>query len=261
MSAVELHHVVDGPVDAPPLLLLNSLGSDLSMWEPQMPALSRRFRVIRCDTRGNGRSPVPPGDFDCEDLGRDALALLDRLGVRQAHVVGLSLGGMTAMWLAAHAPERVGRMVLCCTSAQLGPPEGWAERARLVRAGGLAAIADGLVGRWLTPGFAASHTALTAGLKDMILRTPAEGYASCCAVIAQLDLRPDLPRITAPTLVIAGRDDPATPPSHGRVIVDGIPARAWRCCPRPRTWPTWNARTPSPRCCWSTWRAGRTTTA
>ncbi|MFI5839321.1 3-oxoadipate enol-lactonase [Catenuloplanes sp. NPDC051500] len=223
MSAVELHHVVDGPVDAPPLLLLNSLGSDLGMWDPQMPALSRRFRVIRCDTRGNGRSPVPPGDFDLEDLGRDALALLDRLGVARAHVVGLSLGGMTAMWLAAHAPERVGRMVLCCTSAQLGPPEGWAERARLVRAGGIAAIADGLVGRWLTPGFAAGHAELTGRLKDMILRTPPEGYASCCAVIAHMDLRPDLPRITAPTLVIAGRDDPATPPPHGQVIVDGIP--------------------------------------
>ncbi|GAB7042845.1 MULTISPECIES: bifunctional 3-oxoadipate enol-lactonase/4-carboxymuconolactone decarboxylase PcaDC [Catenuloplanes] len=223
MSVVELHHVVDGPVDAPPLLLLNSLGSDLSMWDPQLPALSRRFRVIRCDTRGHGRSPVPPGDYALADLGRDALALLDRLGVASAHVVGLSLGGMTAMWLAAHAPERVGRLVLCCTSARLGPPEGWAERARTVRAHGTRAVADAVAGRWLTTGFAERHPELVDTLKTMIIKTPPEGYAGACAVVQHMDQRADLATITAPTLVIAGRDDPATPPPHGQLIADGIP--------------------------------------
>ncbi|MDR7273718.1 bifunctional 3-oxoadipate enol-lactonase/4-carboxymuconolactone decarboxylase PcaDC [Catenuloplanes atrovinosus] len=223
MSAVALHHVVDGPVDAPPLLLLNSLGSDLSMWEPQLPALSRRFRVIRCDTRGHGLSPVPPGDYALDDLGRDALALLDRLGVASAHLVGLSLGGMVGMWLAAHAPERVRRLVLCCTSARLGPPQGWAERARTVRAHGTGAVADAVTGRWLTPAFAETHPDLVRRLKDMIIKTPAEGYAGACAAIEHMDQRADLARIAAPTLVIAGRDDPATPPAHARLIADGIP--------------------------------------
>ncbi|GAB7052930.1 3-oxoadipate enol-lactonase [Catenuloplanes indicus JCM 9534] len=220
---MELHHVLDGPVDAPPLLLLNSLGTDLSMWDPQMPALSRRFRVIRCDTRGHGRSPVPPGDYALDDLGRDALALLDRLGIASAHVVGLSLGGMTAMWLAAHAPERVGRLVLCCTSARLGPPEAWADRARTVRAHGTRAVADAVAGRWLTAGFAERHPQLVDRLKNMISKTPPDGYAGACAVVQHMDQRADLASITARTLVIAGQDDPATPPAHGRLIADGIP--------------------------------------
>ena len=224
MSApVAVHYRQDGPLDGPPLLMINSLGADLSMWEPQVPALAERFRMIRYDARGHGRSPVPPGRYALADLGRDALELLDRLGLARVHVCGLSLGGMTAMWLAAHAPERVDRLVLCCTSALLGPPEGWAERARLVRAEGTAAVANAVVARWVTPGFAAAHPGTLGRLRDMVAATPAIGYAGSCAAIEEMDLRGDLPGITAPTLVIAGADDPATPPPHGAAIAAAIP--------------------------------------
>jgi 3-oxoadipate enol-lactonase len=219
---------VDGPPAAPTLLLINSLGSSLEMWDPLVPALAGRFRVIRYDLRGHGRSPVPPGPYDLADLGADAVRLLDRLGVDRAHVCGLSLGGMVAMWMAAHEPSRVDRLVLCCTSARLGPPEVWAERARTVRAGGTAAVADAVLDRWLTPGYAAGHPGRVRSLRAMLVATPAQGYADCCGVIERMDLRADLPGITAPTLVIAGAADPATPPSHAEEIVAGIrDARLW----------------------------------
>lgn len=223
MSPVEVHHRVDGPAGAPPVLLINSLGADLTMWEPQVAPLAERYRVIRYDARGHGRSPVPPGPYRIEDLGRDALALLDRLGIERASVCGLSLGGMTGMWLGAHAPSRVDRLVLCCTSAQLGPAQQWAERAAAVRAGGTAAVADAVVARWLTPAYAAAHPSVVASLREMIASTPAEGYAAACAAIETMDQRADLPRITAPTLVLAGADDPATPPPHAELIAAAVP--------------------------------------
>jgi 3-oxoadipate enol-lactonase len=219
VSAVEVHHRVDG--DGPPVLLLNSLGSDLSMWDPQLPTLGHR-RVIRYDTRGHGRSPAPDGRYSMDDLGADALALLDRLDVERADLVGLSLGGMTAMWLAAHAPARVGRMVLFCTTAYFPPKSMWADRAALVRAEGTEVVAAAAVGRWVTPGWAAAHPAIVAALEAMVAATPAAGYAGACAAIEDMDLRPDLSRITAPTLVISGAEDPATPPARGREIAAGI---------------------------------------
>ncbi|MEV1287354.1 3-oxoadipate enol-lactonase [Micromonospora sp. NPDC049679] len=217
-TPVALHHVIDGPADAPVLLLANSLGSTIAMWEPQLPRLTAGFRVVRFDTRGHGRSPVPAGPYALADLGADVLALLDRLDVERAHFAGLSLGGMVGMWLAAHAPQRVDRLVLCCTSARLGPPEAWAERARTVRAQGTAAVADAVVQRWFTPAYAARHSPRIAAMRAMVAATPAEGYASCCTAIQEMDLVPALPRITAPTLVIAGADDPATPPVHASTI-------------------------------------------
>jgi 3-oxoadipate enol-lactonase len=218
-----VHFRVDGADGAPPLLMINSLGADLTMWEPQVPILAGRHRVIRYDARGHGLSPVPEGRYALADLGRDALALLDRLGIASADVCGLSLGGMTAMWLAAHAPSRVNRLVLCCTSALLGPASQWAERAATVRAHGTAAVADAVVARWVTPGFAAAHPETTARLRAMIAATPAAGYAGACAAVEDMDLRADLGRIVAPTMVIAGADDVATPPSHGAAIADAIP--------------------------------------
>jgi 3-oxoadipate enol-lactonase len=201
--------------------MINSLGADLRMWEPQLPALGDR-RVIRYDARGHGRSPVPEGRYALADLGGDALALLDRLGIASADICGLSLGGMTAMWLAAHAPERVGRLVLCCTSALFGPPEMWADRAALVLAEGTGVVAGAGVARWVTPAFMTSQPAATMMLRDMIAATPAVGYAGSCAAIEDMDLRSDLARIDTPTLVIAGADDPATPPAHAEVIAAGI---------------------------------------
>jgi len=223
MTPVDVHVEVDGPADAPALLFSSSLGSTLAPWEPQVAALRDRFRVIRYDHRGHGRSPVPPGPYRIEDIAADALALLDRLGVARTHFCGLSLGGMVGLQLAATAPDRIDRLVLCCTSAQLGPPEQWAQRAAAVRAGGTASIAATLVGRWLTPPFAAANPDLVDGLRAMIAGIPDDGYAACCSAIEHMDLRPLLGQVRAPTLVIAGSADPATPPEHAARIVAGVP--------------------------------------
>ena len=223
MSAVAVHHLVEGPQSAPALVMINSLGSTLAIWEAQVEELAGPFRVVRFDLRGHGASPVPPGPYALSDLGADVVALLDRLEIERAHVVGVSLGGMIAMWLGINAPRRVERLVLCCTSARLGPPESWADRARLVREQGTQAVADAVVSRWLTPAYAARHPELRARLRATIVATPAEGYAGCCAAIEHMDLEPDLARITAPTLVIAGADDPSTPPDHGARIAARVP--------------------------------------
>lgn len=217
------YSIVDGPAGAPLLVLANSLGTTVDMWEPQLPALTERYRVLRFDTRGHGRSAVPPGPYTIGDLGSDVLALLDGLGVTRAHFCGLSLGGMVGMWLAAHAPERIDRLVLCCTSARPGAPESWAHRASTVRAEGTVAIADLVVSRWLTPEYAHRRPDVVARLRAMLTATPAEGYASCCGAIERLDLTAALPRIAAPTLVLHGVDDPAFTPSHGADIAAAVP--------------------------------------
>jgi 3-oxoadipate enol-lactonase len=218
-----LHHTVDGPDGAPLLVLGSSLGTSGAMWQPQLAGLVSRFRVVRYDHRGHGSSPVPPGPYRIEDLGMDLLALLDHLGLDRVHLGGLSLGGMVAMWLAAHAPERVDRLVLLCTSARLGPPETWVRRAASVRAGGMETIAEAVLARWFTPGFVERHPGVVGWARRLLFTTPPEGYAGCCAAIGKMDLIPVLGRITAPTLVIAGAEDPATPPDHGALIAAGIP--------------------------------------
>jgi 3-oxoadipate enol-lactonase len=223
MSAVDVHYEIGGPDDAPLLVLSNSLGSTPAMWDAQLPALAERRRVVRYDHRGHGGSPVPPGPYSLADLGADALALLDRLGAERVHWCGLSLGGMVGMWMAINAPERIDRLVLCCTSAKLGPPSMWVERAAIVRAEGVEAIADAGIGRWLTLGFIAREPEAAAAVRAMLAATPAEGYAGCCAAIEHMDLMDQLGAIRAPTLVIAAAQDPATPPEHGERIAAGIP--------------------------------------
>lgn len=224
MSTVAVRARVDGPQDGAAVLLSGSLGSDLRMWEPQAAALSAAgYRVVRYDVRGHGDSPVPAGPYSLAELGADALALLDRLGLRRVHFVGLSLGGMVGMWLGAHARHRLRTLTLCCTSAELGPPTGWAERAAVVRAEGTGAVASAAVQRWFTPGWRAAHPERTRYYESMIAATPAEGYAACCAAIETMDIATGLTTISAPTLVVAGRDDPATPPEHGRRIAAAIP--------------------------------------
>jgi 3-oxoadipate enol-lactonase len=220
---VRLHHEVAGRPDAPPLLLLNSLGSDLSMWDGQVGALSQRFRVIRCDTRGHGRSPVPRGPYTVDDLGADVLALLDALGIQRADVAGVSLGGLIGMWLASHAATRVGRLVLACTSAVFAPPQTWAERAALVRAEGTGAVADAVVARWFTAEFAAREPQRVAAARRMIAATPAEGYAGCCGALERADMRPFLGAIRAGTLVLSGAHDPVSTPERGAELAAGIP--------------------------------------
>jgi len=219
-----MHFEVTGPPDAPALVLSNSLGTSLAMWDRQVAPLSEHFCVVRYDHRGHGRSPVPPGPYELDELGRDVLELLDHLGIARASLCGVSLGGMVGMWLGANAPDRIDRLVLCCTSAYLPPAEAWAQRAATVRqARTTEVVADAVLGRWLTPA-GLEHDAGTASwLRAMLRATPAEGYANCCGVIERLDLRSALAAITAPTLAIAGAQDPATPPSHLEAIAAAIP--------------------------------------
>lgn len=222
---MRVNNVIDGPEDGDVVVLSGSIGSNLSMWTPQVPALTEAgYRVVRYDQRGHGRTPVPDEPCSLADLGGDVVELLDELGVERARFVGLSLGGMTGMWLAVNHPDRIDRLVLCCTSAQLGTPEMWAERARQARTQGMTAIADGSIQRWFTADWRARNPQLAREYHHMTAATPARGYAACCEAIGSMDLVDDLPKITAPTLVIAGADDPATPPQeHGKPIADAIP--------------------------------------
>jgi len=220
---VELRHQFRGKRGSPAVVFTGSLGTDLTMWQPQADRLRPHFCTLRYDIRGHGASEVPPGPYAMDDLGSDLVALLDRLGIERASLCGLSIGGMISMWVAAHAPERVKRLVLCCTAAQLGPPEGWHERAATVRAGGVEAVADAVLERWFTPRFASEHPEVIGRFRAQLVATPREGYAGCCEAIAAMDLTGDLPSIDAPTLVLAGTDDPATPPPYGEQIAELIP--------------------------------------
>jgi 3-oxoadipate enol-lactonase len=166
---------------------------------------------------------VPAGPYRIEDLGRDLIHLLDRLGLNRVSFCGLSLGGMVGMWIASNVPERIDRLVLCCTAARMPRPDDFAARARTVREHGIAPIADTLIGRWFTPAFPASHPDTVARIRAMLLSTPREGYAGACEAIAQMDLREDLPRVKAPTLVIGAEHDPSTPPERSREIAERIP--------------------------------------
>jgi 3-oxoadipate enol-lactonase len=222
-DTVALHHAFEGPEGAPVLVASSSLGTTLRMWNDQAPALLERFRLLRYDHRGHGDSPVPPGPYAIGDLGRDVLALMDRLEVERFSFCGLSIGGMVGMWLASEAPERVERLVLCCTSARFEPPDNWDSRAETVRADGVDAIADAVLERWFTPPFHEDLPNVVEWAKSMLRGTPAEGYAGCCEAIRDTDLRSRLGAIRAPTLVVAGADDPAAPPEEAELIRDSIP--------------------------------------
>jgi 3-oxoadipate enol-lactonase len=223
--SVEVAHELLGPPEGPPVILSCSLGTDRSMWDPQTPALAERNLVVRYDLRGHGQSPAPAGPYAISDLGEDLLALMDRLGIERASLCGVSIGAMTSIWAAAHAPERVQRLVLCCTSARFGPEaaEVYRSRAETVREHTVDAVADGALERWFTPAFRGAQPELMAKIRKGLTDTSSEGYAGCCEALAALDLHPVLGSISAPTLVIAAAEDPATPPDHGRAIADGIP--------------------------------------
>ncbi|MFJ6630924.1 alpha/beta fold hydrolase [Streptomyces sp. NPDC091376] len=215
-----LHHRAEGPKDAPVLILGPSLGTSLRVWEAQASALARDHRVIRWDLPGHGGSRpglLPAEGASVADLGRHVLRLADALGAETFAYAGVSLGGAVGTWLAAHRPARVTGLALVCSSARFGAPGPWLERARLVREQGMEPLAGTAPARWFTPAFT-EHHALVADLRSA---DPA-AYATCCEILAGLDLRPELPRISTPTLVVAGRDDRATPPAHARELADGI---------------------------------------
>jgi 3-oxoadipate enol-lactonase len=201
MSAVAVDHVVTGRGDGPVVVLSKSLGSTYGMWDAQVAALEERFRVVRYDTCGHCGSPVPDGPYTIDDLADDLVALLDRLA-------------------------------LLCTGAQLPPTSSWTDRAATVRAGGSVAVVKTVVERWFTPEHLVAHPDVREAHEAMVAATPAEGYAGCCGAIAALDLRGDLASITAPTLAIAGADDPATPPDKLEGIAAGLPDARLLVVPR-----------------------------
>ncbi|HEY5058218.1 MAG TPA: 3-oxoadipate enol-lactonase [Gaiellaceae bacterium] len=216
-----LGYRLDGPEGASALVLFGSLGSTTNMWEPQLAAFASHHRVVRFDHPGHGVSPVPDGSVTVAGIAESALAVLDELGVGSVAVCGLSLGGMVAMWLGANAPERVGRLVLACTGAKLGTPESWRERAALVRREGTSAVAAGVRERWFTPAFRDSPAAQA--VVDELLAVPAEGYARGCEAVGAFDFRAELGRIGQSVLVVAGAEDPVTPPEVVDALVGGIP--------------------------------------
>lgn len=219
----EAFHVrVEGPEDAPALLLSNSLSSDLSMWDAQVPAWARHFRVVRYDQRGHGRSVVSPSPCSMRQLGRDAIGILDTLGIAQAHWCGISLGGMIGMWALTHAPERIGRAVLANTSAYMGPPDLWNGRIQAAESGGMAALVDATVQRWFPPHFREQAPDVMVRMREMILATPVEGYRGSCFAIREMDQRETIRSIPNPVLVIIGARDPATPPADGQLIAQAI---------------------------------------
>jgi 3-oxoadipate enol-lactonase len=221
-NEIVLFHRFDGSSRDPVLVLSNSLGSDTSMWDGQIEAFARRHRVLRYDSRGHGRSAVPPGPYRIEDLGRDLLALLDALDIHRVRFCGLSKGGVVGMWLAANAPDRVERLVLCNTSAYFGNPPLWNARIEAVRASGMEGVAPQVLERWLTADFRARAPDAVEKVRRMLLATPPEGYAACCAALRDVDLREVIGGIRAPTLVVVGTHDPATPPAMGRFVADRI---------------------------------------
>lgn len=209
---MSVHHVVEG--EGPPLLLSASLGTTHALWKPNVPALAARYRIVRYDHPGHGESPVGPRTI--EGLAREALSLLDELGLERVTFCGLSLGGMVGMWLGAHAAARLDRLVLCCTAPSLPPAAQWLERAATVRKRGMEAIVDVVLGRWFTPRFAGDR----GPWRDMLVSTTSEGYARCCEAIAAMDLRPELRTLKVPATVILGRHDPVVDEGSRRLLAD-----------------------------------------
>jgi len=207
---MDLDYRLDGPQDAPVLVLSNSLGTTWQMWQPQMADFTQHFRVLRYNTRGHGRSPVPAEGITLDLLGQDAIALLDHLDIERAFYCGISLGGMTGMWLNRHAPSRFPRIVVANTAAKIGESRGWLQRAATVRQQGMAPVASTAAERWFTPAYRQQNPGMVQLLIDDLADTPTEGYAACCEALATADLRDEVAAMLRPMLVIAGAEDPVT---------------------------------------------------
>jgi 3-oxoadipate enol-lactonase len=222
-NGARLNYRLDGAADAPVLVLSNSLGTNLCMWDPQIPALAAKFRVLRYDTRGHGQSSVTPGPYSMSQLGRDVVGLLDAVGIERAHFCGLSMGGVIGMWLGVYAADRINRLVLCNTAAKIGVAESWNTRIEMVRTKGMGPVAETQAQRWFTPAFIAKAPDVVAATRQMIENTPAEGYAANCGAIRDMDQRETISRIRARTLVIGGLHDPVISAADLRYLADTIP--------------------------------------
>lgn len=218
-----IHVEAEGPQRAPALMLCNSLGTTLHMWDGQVAPFTRHFRLVRYDRRGHGKSGCPKGPYTMERLGRDALAILDALALDRVNWCGLSMGGMVGQWVAANAPERIERLVITNTSSYFPDKAAWNERLRLVREKGIAGFAAPNMERWFTKQFRERSPQAVARLREMFAATPLEGYIGCGEAVRDMDHRELLPKIKAPTLVIAGKHDPATPLEANEYIASRIP--------------------------------------
>jgi 3-oxoadipate enol-lactonase len=221
-DGVEFNVTLDGPENKPPLMLSNSLGTNLHMWDWQIPELTKHFRVIRYDSRGHGQSGAPEGPYSIEELGRDALAIMDALELDQVHWMGLSKGGMIGQWLLTHAPERIGRAVLANTGSHMPPPDLWNQRIRTAMDKGMEELTPGVIERWFTPEFRAREPETVQKIVRMLHTTPAHGYAASCSAIRDMDQRESIRSVTNPVLVVVGSRDPATPPDMGKRIAETI---------------------------------------
>jgi len=222
-NGARLNAQIEGPERAPVLMLCNSLGTDLHMWDEQVAPWAKHFHLVRYDRRGHGKSSVPKGPYSMERLGRDVVAVLDALGVSKINWCGLSMGGMVGMWLGAHAADRVDKLILSNTSSYFPDKTMWDGRIKMVREKGLAGMVEANMERWFTKEFRDRAPPQLAKIRTMFLATDAEGYIGCGEAIRDMDHRPLLSKITAPTLVIAGRHDPATPLEANEYIREHIP--------------------------------------
>jgi 3-oxoadipate enol-lactonase len=218
-----IHTEIEGPERAPVLMLSNSLGTNLHMWDEQVAPLTRHFRLLRYDRRGHGKSSVPKGPYSMERLGRDVIAVLDGLGIQKINWCGLSMGGMVGQWLGANAASRIDKLILSNTACYFPDKTMWEGRIKLVRDKGLAHIVDANMERWFTKDFRDRAPQTLAKMRDMFVATKVEGYVGCGEAIRDMDHRPLLPKISAPTLVIAGKHDPATPLEGNEFICAHIP--------------------------------------
>jgi 3-oxoadipate enol-lactonase len=217
-----IHYELTGPSRSSVFVLSNSLGTNFSMWDPQISELNQKWRVLRYDTRGHGQSAITPGPYSMAQLGRDVLDLLGALNVATFAFCGLSMGGMIGMWLAVHAPERLQKLVLCSTAAKIGTAETWNARIETVRKGGMKSIATATMERWFTARFRSQRPDTVERIKQIVERANPEGYIACCGALRDCDLRDSISGIRTPTLVISATHDPATPPSDGRFLSDHI---------------------------------------
>lgn len=209
--------------DRPVLVLSNSLGTDLSMWKPQVPALASKYRLLRYDTRGHGESSAARTPYTMAQLGQDVIGLMDALQISKASFCGLSLGGMVGICIGINSPERIENLILANTNAFTAQPEFWQKRIdTLLNDGGIATIVDGVMARFFSPEFASASPAVVAQVRADMLATPLQGYVACCAAIRDMDFREGLSRIQAPTLVIAGKKDLASPPENGEYLAANI---------------------------------------
>lgn len=224
---VQIHYEWDGPEHAPVLAFCNSLGTNLRMWDPQIPDFSKHFRVLRYDSRGFGASSVTPGPYSIPQLSWDLVHLLDALQLDCVHFCGLSMGGMIGMFLGSNAPKRFHNIVLCNTAAQFGTPESWNARISAVRAGGMKAVASTVIERWLTPAYRAAHPAETAAAVAMLESADPEGYLANCAAVRDMDLRETLGAVRVPALVLAGSHDSVATPADGHFLSERIPGAGY----------------------------------